>query len=77
MRGAVGTVVAGRFRDLQEHRSLGYPVRTYDYTILFASKVADAIIPQVFATDIGTASPYETVHVSAVSFTLSNTLNFH
>lgn len=27
--GAVGTVVDGRIRDLQEHRALGYPVRTY------------------------------------------------
>lgn len=25
--GAVGTVVDGRVRDLQEHRNLGYPVR--------------------------------------------------
>ena len=25
--GAVGTVIDGRFRDLQEHRDLDYPVR--------------------------------------------------
>lgn len=26
MRGAVGTVVRGRVRDLEEHRALGFPV---------------------------------------------------
>lgn len=25
---AVGSVIDGRFRDLQEHRDLGFPVRT-------------------------------------------------
>lgn len=25
--GAAGTVIDGRFRDIQEHRDLGYPVR--------------------------------------------------
>ena len=30
--GAVGTIVDGRVRDLQEHRDLGYPVRSIDLT---------------------------------------------
>lgn len=32
--GAVGTVVDGRFRDLQEQRALDYPVRPYYFTTL-------------------------------------------
>ncbi|KIM89238.1 hypothetical protein PILCRDRAFT_813171 [Piloderma croceum F 1598] len=44
--GAVGTVVDGRIRDLNEHRELDYPV---------------------FARNVGTASPYEVVHVSEIN----------
>jgi len=44
--GAVGTIVDGRIRDLNEHRELDYPV---------------------FARNVGTASPYEVVHVSEIN----------
>ena len=42
---AIGTIVDGRVRDLQEHRQLDYPV---------------------FARDVGTTSPQETLRVSEV-----------
>jgi regulator of RNase E activity RraA len=29
---AIGTVVDGNFRDLEEHRKLGYPVSDYKFT---------------------------------------------
>lgn len=31
--GAVGTVIDGRFRDLQEHKDLKFPVRPCDVTL--------------------------------------------
>ncbi|KAK3113704.1 hypothetical protein LTR53_008740 [Teratosphaeriaceae sp. CCFEE 6253] len=43
--GAVGTIVDGRLRDLQEHRDLGFPV---------------------FARDVGTTAPAETMRVAAI-----------
>ncbi|KAK0249054.1 hypothetical protein LTR91_001026 [Friedmanniomyces endolithicus] len=44
--GAVGTIVDGRLRDLQEHRDLDYPV---------------------FARDVGTTAPAETMRVAAIN----------
>ncbi|KAF6220415.1 hypothetical protein HO133_002847 [Letharia lupina] len=44
--GAVGTIVDGRVRDLQEHRDLEYPV---------------------FAKDVGTTAPQETLRVNEVN----------
>ncbi|KAH7381369.1 RraA-like protein [Phaeosphaeria sp. MPI-PUGE-AT-0046c] len=44
--GAAGAVIDGRFRDLEEHRALNFPL---------------------FARDIGTAPPYESVKVAAVN----------
>ncbi|KAH8817078.1 ribonuclease E inhibitor RraA/Dimethylmenaquinone methyltransferase [Xylogone sp. PMI_703] len=51
--GAVGTIVDGRVRDLNEHRDLGYPACQGPST--------------VFARDIATASPYEVAFVSGVN----------
>ncbi|KAK0387098.1 hypothetical protein NLU13_5411 [Sarocladium strictum] len=47
---AVGSVIDGRFRDLQEQRELGFPV---------------------FARDVGTASPNQTLKVVAHTITVS------
>ncbi|KAK0945767.1 hypothetical protein LTR29_002879 [Friedmanniomyces endolithicus] len=44
--GAVGTIVDGRLRDLQEHRDLDFPV---------------------FARDVGTTAPAETMRVAAIN----------
>ncbi|KAK1062959.1 hypothetical protein LTR74_009906 [Friedmanniomyces endolithicus] len=44
--GAVGTIVDGRLRDLQEHRDLEFPV---------------------FARDVGTTAPAETMRVAAIN----------
>ncbi|KAK4890332.1 hypothetical protein LTR27_010975 [Elasticomyces elasticus] len=44
--GAVGTIVDGRLRDLQEHRDLNFPV---------------------FARDVGTTAPAETMRVAAIN----------
>jgi hypothetical protein len=70
--GAVGTVIDGRLRDLQEHRDLDFPVsprlvppgrtgRALDEGLLL---MGDG---QVFARDVGTTSPQEIVRVSEVS----------
>ncbi|KAK5711659.1 hypothetical protein LTR17_018294 [Elasticomyces elasticus] len=44
--GAVGTIVDGRLRDMQEHRDLNFPV---------------------FARDVGTTAPAETMRVAAIN----------
>lgn len=44
--GAAGSIIDGRFRDLEEQRGLNFPI---------------------FARDIGTAPPYESVKVAAVN----------
>ena len=63
---AEGTIVDGRIRDLQEHRDLDYPVRSLspslvDVDILILGR------SQVFARDVGTASPNPVLRVSEVS----------
>lgn len=71
--GAVGTVVDGRIRDLQEHRDLNYPVRFCSLalallrsaSLLFARDSLTFDI-QVFAKNVGTASPQELLRVSEV-----------
>lgn len=60
--GAVGTIVDGRIRDLQEHRDLGFPVSSassrYDNP---SHKI------QVFARETGTTAPAESVKVVSVN----------
>ncbi|CAK7221736.1 hypothetical protein SBRCBS47491_004628 [Sporothrix bragantina] len=42
-RGAVGTVIDGRLRDLQEHRDLGYPVFARDVSTTAPQEVAKVV----------------------------------
>lgn len=71
--GAVGTVVDGRIRDLQEHRDLNYPVRFF--RLALASLPSPSLLlarnsltsgVQVFARNVSTASPQELLRVSEV-----------
>lgn len=70
--GAVGTVVDGRIRDVREHRALNFPVSSSTFTFLLlllllfldAHALAGAAADnEVFAREIGTASPYENLKV--------------
>jgi hypothetical protein len=74
--GAVGTIVSGRFRDIDGQRGLNYSVGSFwlKSTICpFATLTPTmnclkfVISAQVFASDVGIASPYGAVKVSAVS----------
>jgi len=58
---AVGSVVDGRFRDLQEQRDLNFPVRAAPALPLPDGDSSDG--DKVFARDVGTAPPYELVKV--------------
>ena len=71
---AAGTIVDGRIRDLQEHRDLDYPVRRCSSCGLLAKFDSDQI--QVFAKDVGTASPQGLLRVSEVRHKTQRTLNF-
>ncbi|TGJ84812.1 hypothetical protein E0Z10_g3986 [Xylaria hypoxylon] len=53
--GAVGSVIDGRFRDVQEQRDLAYPVKHLPPCLI------------VFARDVGTAPPAELLKVAAVN----------
>jgi regulator of RNase E activity RraA len=80
-RGAVGSVVDGRVRDLQEQRELGYPVfspRTFllpfpglpiprKNTREGMANAHGAVHGQIFARDVGTAPPHELLKVTAVN----------
>lgn len=59
--GAVGTVVDGSIRDLQEHRDLNYPVANG-----VCKRRGMLTYGQVFARDVGTSAPAEVVRVSGV-----------
>ena len=63
--GAAGTVVDGRIRDLQEHRDLEYTVR-YISSLLRKANILILPMQQVFARDVGTTSPQETLRVGEV-----------
>ncbi|KAI4206686.1 MAG: hypothetical protein LQ346_000978 [Caloplaca aetnensis] len=58
--GAVGTIVDGRVRDLQEHRDLEYT------QLLFHVPSADSS-EKVFARDTSSVSPQEKLHVGEVN----------
>lgn len=62
--GAVGTIIDGRLRDLQEHRDSDYPVRGSNNLRQF---LADIQTLKVFARDVGTTAPQEVARVSEVS----------
>ena len=75
-RKAAGSVIDGRFRDLQEQRDLNYPVSFLP--IIFQAGRSTFPHPgvgslcmltaaQVFARDVGTAPPYELVKVVGVN----------
>lgn len=61
--GAVGTIIDGRLRDLQEHRDLQYPVRRSRFQLV--KRMLTNL--QVFARDVGTTAPQEVARVSEVS----------
>lgn len=63
---AAGTVVDGRFRDLQEQRALNYPVCHPQYA---GTAVGNLVTnpEQVFARDVGTAPPYGAAKVVGVN----------
>ncbi|KAK4955184.1 hypothetical protein LTR10_007379 [Elasticomyces elasticus] len=61
--GAVGTIVDGRLRDLQEHRDLNFPVMIFCHNQ--PRRHAEAL--QVFARDVGTTAPAETMRVAAIN----------
>lgn len=66
--GAVGAVINGRFRDLEEQRSLAFPVSlqfSHFELVLPYMKLTKKF--QVFARDVGTAPPYASVKVVAVN----------
>lgn len=60
--GAVGTVIDGRLRDLQEHRDLQYPVRRSTFELVMRTLMK----LKVFARDVGTTAPQEVARVSEV-----------
>lgn len=63
--GAIGTVVDGNFRDLEEHRKLGYPVSSRKAT---RESVGTGMLTnaQVFARDVATPAFYEVARASEV-----------
>ena len=63
--GAVGSVIDGRFRDLQEQKDLDYPVRGYRSSTCFAFRSTKST--QVFARDVGTTPPGPLLKVVAVN----------
>ncbi|KAI7972225.1 hypothetical protein EIK77_003649 [Talaromyces pinophilus] len=63
---AAGTIVDGRFRDLQEQRALNYPVRHPRYAGTIVTLLLTLGL-QVFARDVGTAPPYGAVKVVGVN----------
>jgi hypothetical protein len=66
--GAIGSIVDGRIRDLQEHRDLKFPVDTHPGNappIYFHASNSEF---QIFARDIGTTAPHEAARVSAVRY---------
>ena len=70
---AAGTIVDGRIRDLQEHRDLGYAVSNTVRCRCEWDTVSVDISCQVFARDVGTASPQEILRVSDVSTSTNDT----
>lgn len=67
--GAVGAVIDGRFRDLEEQRALGFPVSATAHQTAREPHSWGLIDGncQVFAKDTGTAPPYAAVKVVAVN----------
>ncbi|MCJ1467353.1 hypothetical protein MMC07_005977 [Pseudocyphellaria aurata] len=62
---AAGTIVDGRFRDLQEHRKLNFPVgRVYGSDSVRINGFNQL---QVFARDVGTTAPHELLRVGEVN----------
>ena len=66
---AVGSVIDGRFRDLQEQRDLSFPVRPHPWlpTYLLDPQLSPDGKPKIFARDVGTAPPAELLKVVAVN----------